>query len=69
MKLIFDEKERLLGAHMVGGSVTEMLAEPTLAKAMGATAHQLARTIHAHPSMNEAMMEAAEEALGCAIHL
>jgi len=54
---------------MVGGSVTEMLAEPTLAKAMGATAHQLARTIHAHPSMNEAMMEAAEEALGCAIHL
>ena len=69
VKLIFDEKERLLGAHMVGGSVTEMLAEPTLAKAMGATAHQLARTIHAHPSMNEAMMEAAEEALGCAIHL
>ena len=69
VKLIFDAEERLIGAHMVGGSVTEMLAEPTLAKALGATAHQIARTIHAHPSMNEALMEAAEEALGCAIHL
>ncbi len=69
VKLIFDEEERLIGAHMVGGSVTELLAEPTLAKAMGATAHQIARTIHAHPSMNEAMMEASEEALGSAIHL
>lgn len=69
VKLIFDEEERLIGAHMVGASVTEMLAEPTLAKALGATAHQIARTIHAHPSMNEAMMEAAESALGCAVHL
>ncbi|MBQ2393261.1 MAG: dihydrolipoyl dehydrogenase, partial [Alistipes sp.] len=62
VKLIFDEEERLIGAHLVGGTVTELLAEPTLAKAMGATAHQIARTIHAHPSMNEAMMEAAEDA-------
>ncbi|MBQ1940106.1 MAG: dihydrolipoyl dehydrogenase, partial [Alistipes sp.] len=54
VKLIFDEEERLIGAHLVGGTVTELLAEPTLAKAMGATAHQIARTIHAHPSMNEA---------------
>ena len=69
VKLIFDEEERLIGAHLVGGTVMELLAEPTLAKAMGATAHQIARTIHAHPSMNEAMMEAAEDALGCAIHL
>lgn len=69
VKLIFDEEGRLIGAHLVGGTVTELLAEPTLAKAMGATAHQIARTIHAHPSMNEAMMEAAEDALGCAIHL
>ena len=69
VKLIFDEQERLIGAHMVGDSVTEMLAEPTLAKALGTTAHQIARTIHAHPSMNEAMMEAAEAALGVAIHL
>lgn len=69
VKLIFDERDRLLGAHMVGASVTEMLAEPTLARALGATAHQIARTIHAHPTMNEAVMEAAEAALGAAIHL
>lgn len=69
VKLLFGEEERLLGAHMVGASVTELLAEPTLAKALGATAHQLARTIHAHPTMNEGLMEAAEAALGAAIHL
>ena len=69
VKLLFDEEERLIGAHLVGGSVTELLAEPTLAKAMGATAHRIARTIHAHPSMNEAVMEAAEAALGMAIHV
>ena len=69
VKLIFDEEERLLGAHMVGASVTEMLAEPTLARTLGATAHRIARTIHAHPTMNEGIMEAAEAALGAAIHL
>lgn len=69
VKLIFDAEERLVGAHLVGGTVAELIAEPTLAKALGATAHQLARTIHAHPSMNEAVMEAAEEAMGCAIHV
>ena len=69
VKLLFDEQDRLLGAHLVGASVTEMLAEPTLARSLGATAHQIARTIHAHPTMNEGMMEAAEAALGTAIHL
>ncbi len=69
VKLIFDEKEQLLGAHMVGASVTEMLGEPTLAKQLGATAHQIARTIHSHPTMHEGLMEASEAALGCAIHL
>lgn len=69
VKLIFDEEDKLLGAHMVGVSVTEMLGEPTLARALGATAQQIARTIHAHPTMNEGVMEAAEAALGHAIHL
>lgn len=69
VKLIFGADDRLLGAHLVGANVTEMIAEPTLAKALGATAHQMARTIHAHPTMNEGMMEAAEAALGVAIHL
>ena len=69
VKLIFSAEDKLLGAHLVGANVTEMIAEPTLAKALGATAHQIARTIHAHPTMNEGMMEAAEAALGVAIHL
>lgn len=69
IKLLFGTDDRLLGAHLVGAHVTEMLAEPTLAKALGATAHRIARTIHAHPTMNEGIMEAAEAALGAAIHL
>lgn len=69
VKLIFGEDDKLLGAHLVGANVTEMIAEPTLAKALGATAHQIAHTIHAHPTMNEGMMEAAEAAMGTAIHL
>ena len=59
----------LVGAHMVGAGVTEMLAEPTLARTLGATAEEIVRTIHAHPTMSEAIMEAAEAALGRAIHL
>ena len=69
VKLIFDEQERLIGAHMVGATVTEMLGEPTLAKRLGATAHAIAKTIHSHPTMHEGMMEAAEAAMGAAIHL
>ena len=70
VKLIFDKSNnKLLGAHMVGINVTEIIAEPTLAKGLGATAHAIARTIHAHPTMNEAIMEAAEVAMGAGIHV
>ena len=69
VKLIFDSEEKLLGAHLVGHNVTEMIGEPTLAKTLGVTAHRIAHTIHAHPSMHEAVMEAAEDALGCSIHV
>ncbi len=69
VKLLFDAEDKLLGAHLVGANVTEMLAEPTLARTLGATAHQIARTIHAHPTMHEGVMEAAEAAMGAAIHL
>ncbi|MEG2366201.1 MAG: FAD-dependent oxidoreductase, partial [Alistipes sp.] len=69
VKLLFGEDDKLLGAHLVGANVTEMIAEPTLARTLGATAHQIARTIHSHPTMNEGLMEAAEAALGAAIHL
>lgn len=61
VKLIFDADERLIGAHLVGANVTEMLGEPSLAKRLGATAKQIARTIHSHPTLHEGIMEAAEE--------
>ncbi len=70
VKLLFAEEDgKLLGAHLVGANVTELIAEPALAKALGATAERIARTIHAHPTMNEGVMEAAEAAEGAAIHL
>lgn len=69
VKLLFGPDDKLLGAHLVGANVTEMLAEPTLARTLGATAAQIAHTIHAHPTMNEGVMEAAEAALGAAIHI
>ncbi len=69
VKLLFDSNKVIIGAHFVGGNVTEMIAEPTLAKALGATAEQIAAAIHAHPSLNEAVMEAAEAAFGSAIHM
>lgn len=69
VKLIFDNEERLIGAHLVGATVTEMLGEPTLAKRLGTTAHTIAKTIHSHPTMHEGLMEAAEAAMGAAIHL
>lgn len=69
VKLLFDAAtDKLIGAHFVGMNITEMIAEPTVAKALGATAEVLAHTIHPHPTMNEAVMEAAEAALGHAIH-
>ncbi len=69
VKLIFDADEKLIGAHLVGATVTEMLGEPTLAKRLGVTAHAIAKTIHSHPTMHEGLMEASEAALGAAIHL
>ena len=63
VKLIFDADERLIGAHLVGANVTEMLGEPTVAKALGATAKQIARTIHSHPTLHEGIMEAAESVI------
>ncbi len=64
VKLIFDAKtEKLLGAHIIGGSVTEMLGEPTLAKQLGITAPQIASTVHAHPTMYEGLLEATESVL------
>lgn len=68
-KLIFDNEGRLIGAHLIGANVTEMIGEPTLAKMLGATAYDIAKTIHSHPTMHEGLMEASEAAEGAAIHL
>jgi dihydrolipoamide dehydrogenase len=59
----------LLGVHIVGNGASDMIAEPTLAIEMGAVAEDLRLTIHAHPTMSEATMEAAAAALGEAIHI
>lgn len=69
-KLIFDKQtDKLLGAHLVGQNVTEMIAEPSLARSLEATARQIAKTIHPHPTMSEAIMEAAEAAHGASVHI
>ena len=70
IKLIFDDKYgELLGAHMIGGNVTEMIAELVVARNLETTGHELIRSIHPHPTMSEAVMEAAAAAYGEVIHL
>lgn len=60
IKLLFDGNEKLIGAHIIGANVVEMLGEPSVAMTMGATAKDLACTIHAHPSLYEGIYEAAK---------
>lgn len=62
-KLLFDKEQRLIGAHIVGAHITEMLGEASLACRLGVVAEDIAATIHAHPTMNEAIMEAAHHAI------
>jgi dihydrolipoamide dehydrogenase len=69
VKIVVDEKYgELLGASMIGPEVTELLPELTLARMMELTPHEIARNIHAHPTISEAIMEAAHAATGAAIH-
>jgi dihydrolipoamide dehydrogenase len=69
VKLIFGAKYgELLGAHIMGAEATEMIAELVVAKALEVTGERLFRTIHAHPSLSEAVMEAAAAAYGEAIN-
>ncbi len=69
-KVIVDaETGELLGAHIVGNGASDLIAEATLAIEMGAVADDLRLTIHAHPTLSEAMMEAAAAALGEAVHV
>lgn len=70
VKLIFDAKYgEILGAHMIGANVTEMIAEIVAARKLESTGHELIKTIHPHPTMSEAVMEAAAAAYGEVIHL
>lgn len=69
VKLIFDEKYgELLGAHIIGEEATEMIAELVGAKALEATYLEILKTVHAHPTLSEAVMEAAGAAYGEQIH-
>jgi dihydrolipoamide dehydrogenase len=70
VKLIFDEKYgELLGAHMIGANVTEMIAELVAARKLETTGHELIKAIHPHPTMSEAVMEAAAAAYDEVIHI
>lgn len=70
VKLIFDEKYgELLGAHIIGPEATELIAELTLAKSMEATYETIVKTVHAHPTLSESIMEAAANAYGESIHI
>jgi dihydrolipoamide dehydrogenase len=70
VKIVTDAKYgEILGAHMIGPEVTELLPELTLAQMMELTPEQIARNVHAHPTLSEALMEAAHAAEGQAIHI
>lgn len=70
VKLIFDAKYgEFLGAHMIGANVTEMIAEVVIARKLETTGHEIIKSIHPHPTMSEAIMEAAAAAYGEVIHL
>src|SRR5512145_195654 len=70
VKILRDEKYgEILGAHMIGPEVTELLPELTLAHMMELTPHEIARNVHAHPTLSEVLMEAAHAADGTPIHM
>ena len=70
VKLVFDARYgEFLGAHMIGANVTEMIAEVVAARKLETTGHEIIKTIHPHPTMSEAVMEAAADAYDEVIHL
>lgn len=70
VKVIFDAKYgEWLGAHMIGANVTEMIAEVVVARKLETTGHEIVKSVHPHPTMSEAIMEAAAAAYDEVIHL
>jgi len=70
IKVVFDAKtDQWLGAHLVGDNVTEMIAEVVVARKLKATAKDILDSVHPHPTLSEAIMEAVAQAYGECIHL
>ncbi len=70
IKVIFDAKYgEWLGAHFIGAGVTEMIAEVVVARNLETTGHEIIKSVHPHPTMSEAIMEAVAQAYGECIHL
>ena len=70
VKLVAEKSTgKLLGAGIVGSNASDLIAEAALGIKLGATLHDIASTIHAHPTLSETLMEAAEGALGQPIHV
>ncbi|MCC5931116.1 MAG: dihydrolipoyl dehydrogenase [Cyclobacteriaceae bacterium] len=70
VKVIYDAKYgEWLGAHMIGANVTEMIAEVVAARKLETTGHEIIKSVHPHPTMSEAVMEATADAYGEVIHL
>lgn len=69
VKIIADSNDKVLGVHIIGSHATDLIHEAALAMKMGATAKDIAHTIHAHPTFSEAIMEASEDVHGQAIHI
>ena len=70
VKVIFDAKYgEFLGAHMMGANVTDMIAEVVVARKLETTGHEIIKAVHPHPTMSEAVMEAAAAAYDEVIHL
>lgn len=67
--LVDPESERVLGVGIVGDGASELIAEAALALELGATAEDIARTVHPHPSLSETVMEAAAAVLGASVHV
>jgi dihydrolipoamide dehydrogenase len=68
-KIVADaESGKVLGVHLVGPHVTDLIAEGTLGLKMGATVNDIAETIHAHPTLSEIMLEGSLKALGRGVH-
>ena len=70
VKVIFDSKYgEWLGCHMIGSNVTEMISEAVVGKKLETTGHEILKSVHPHPTMSEAVMEAVADAYDEVIHL